>query len=81
MYAPYGLTTDWPTTSPGRFLAYKTTIASIYVQPTIAWAVTPKLQIGGGPVYVHSSAQVHRRMDASTVGEVIPTGQPAPNDT
>ena len=67
-YAPYGLTTDWPTSSPGRFLAYKTTIASIYVQPTIAWAVTPTFQIGGGPVYVHSSAQVHRRIDASTTG-------------
>jgi len=68
VYAPYGLTTDWPTTSPGRYLAYKTTIASIYVQPTIAWAVTPKIQIGGGPVWVHSSAQVHRRIDASTTG-------------
>ena len=68
VYAPYGLTTDWPTTSPGRYLAYKTTIASIYVQPTIAWAVTKNFQVGGGPVYVHSSAQVHRRIDASTTG-------------
>ena len=67
-YAPYGLTTDWPTTSPGRYLAYKTSIASIYVQPTIAFAVTPQFQIGGGPVYVHSSAGVHRRIDASTTG-------------
>jgi long-chain fatty acid transport protein len=68
VYAPYGLTTDWPTNSPGRFIAYKTSIASIYVQPTIAFAVTPKIQIGGGPVYVHSSAQVHRRVDAATTG-------------
>jgi len=68
VYAPYGLTTDWPTTSPGRYLAYKTTIASIYVQPTIAWAPAKWLQVGGGPVYVHSSAQVHRRIDASTTG-------------
>jgi long-chain fatty acid transport protein len=79
-YAPYGLTTDWPTSSPGRFLAYKTTIASLYFQPTVAWAITPKIQIGGGPVYVHSSAQVHRRVDASTVGEVVQTG-PLPTDT
>jgi long-chain fatty acid transport protein len=68
VYAPYGLTTDWPTTSPGRFLAYKTSIASLYFQPTIAFAVTPKIQIGGGPIYVHSTAQVHRRIDASTTG-------------
>ena len=67
VYAPYGLTTDWPTTSPGRFIAYKTSIASIYIQPTIAYAVAKNLQIGGGPVYVHSSAQVHRHIDASSV--------------
>ncbi len=67
-YAPYGLTTDWPVTSPGRYLAYKTTIASIYVQPTIAYALTKAIQIGGGPIFVSSSAQVHQRLDASTVG-------------
>ncbi|HTT67713.1 MAG TPA: outer membrane protein transport protein [Gemmatimonadales bacterium] len=67
VFAPYGLTTDWPVTSPGRYLAYKTTIASIYVQPTVAYAITPRIQIGAGVDYVHSSAQVHRRVDASTL--------------
>ena len=66
-FAPYGLTTDWPVTSPGRYLAYKTTIASIYVQPTVAYAITPRIQIGVGADYVHSSAQVHRRVDAATL--------------
>ena len=68
VYAPYGLTTDWPTDGMGRYLAYKTSIASLYFQPTIAFAVTPKIHIGGGPVYVHSTAGVHRRVDASTTG-------------
>jgi long-chain fatty acid transport protein len=66
-FAPYGLTTDWPVTSPGRFLAYKTSIASIYVQPTVAYSVSPGFQVGLGVDYVHSSAQVHRRVDASTL--------------
>jgi long-chain fatty acid transport protein len=66
-FAPYGLTTDWPTGYPGRYMAYKTTIASIYVQPTVAYAITPGIQIGVGADYVHSSAQVHRRIDASTL--------------
>ena len=70
-FAPYGLTTDWPVTSPGRYLAYKTTIASIYIQPTVAWAITPHIQIGGGPIYVTSSAQVHRRLDASAQTTVV----------
>ncbi len=68
VYAPYGLTTDWPTTSPGRYLAYKTTIASLYFQPTVAFSIVPQVQIGGGPVYVHSTAGVHRRIDAATTG-------------
>ena len=67
VFAPYGLTTDWPITSPGRFLAYKTSIASIYVQPTVAYSVSPRFQVGLGVDYVHSSAQVHRRVDASTL--------------
>ena len=66
-FAPYGLTTDWPTTSPGRYLAYKTTLASIYVQPTIAYAITPTLQLGVGADYVSASAKVYRRLDASAV--------------
>jgi len=73
-FAPYGLTTDWPTTSPGRFLAYKTTIASVYVQPTIAYQLTPRVQVGLGIDYVHSSAQVHRHLDASK----LPAPAPAP---
>ena len=67
VFAPYGLTTDWPVTSPGRYLAYKTSIASIYVQPTAAYQITKQIQIGAGVDYVHSSAQVHRRVDASTL--------------
>jgi long-chain fatty acid transport protein len=66
-FAPYGLTTDWPTGGPGRYLAYKTSIASFYVQPTVAYAITRQLQVGVGVDYVHSSAQVHRRVDASTL--------------
>jgi long-chain fatty acid transport protein len=66
-FAPYGLTTDWPTGFPGRFMAYKTSIASFYIQPTVAYALTPRIQIGVGVDYVHSSAQVHRRIDASTL--------------
>ena len=71
VFAPYGLTTDWPTSSPGRFMAYKTSIATFYVQPTVAVELAPGLQLGAGVDYVHSSAQVHRHIDASQVGERV----------
>jgi long-chain fatty acid transport protein len=71
VFAPYGLTTDWNPSFPGRFLGYKTTLASIYIQPTVAIALLPGLQLGVGADYVHSSAKVHRRLDASAQSETV----------
>ncbi len=69
VFAPYGLTTEWPVDFAGRYLAYKTTLASIYVQPTVAVELTRGVQLGVGVDYVHASAQVHRRLDASAQTE------------
>jgi long-chain fatty acid transport protein len=71
VFAPYGLTTEWDPGFPGRYLAYKTTLASIYVQPTVAFEIVPGLQLGVGADYVHSSAQVHRRLDAAAQSETV----------
>ncbi len=71
VFAPYGLTTEWDPTFAGRYLAYKTTLASIYIQPTVAFELMPGLQLGVGVDYVHSSAQVHRRLDASAQTETV----------
>lgn len=64
-YVPYGLTSQWPGDFPGRFLAEKATIKTFYVQPNIAWQVTPKWAIGGGPIYGHSSVELHQSVDLS----------------
>ncbi len=71
-FAPYGLTTEWPETSPGRFVAYKTTLAAIYVQPTIAYMVSPRLQVGAGLDYVHTTVELRQRVDLSS--QLIPGG-------
>ena len=71
VFAPYGLTTSWDPSFPGRYLAYKTTLASIYVQPTVAFEIIPGLQVGAGVDYVHGSAQVHRTLDASAQTETV----------
>jgi long-chain fatty acid transport protein len=71
VFAPYGLTTSWDPTFLGRYLGYKTTLASLYFQPTVALEVVPGLQLGVGVDYVHSTAQVHRRLDASAQTETV----------
>lgn len=66
VFAPYGLTTEWPDDSPGRFLAYKSTIKSIYLQPTVAYRVSPRLQFGVGVDIVRTAVELHQRVELSS---------------
>jgi long-chain fatty acid transport protein len=77
MFAPYGLTSEWPSTFQGRFMAYKTQLQALYFQPTFAYQVANGFQVGVGVDYVAASAKVHRRVDAST----LPAPSPAPAGT
>jgi long-chain fatty acid transport protein len=73
VFAPYGLGTRWPSDAsfPGRFLGYKTDLKSIYVQPTVGYKITPKLEVGVGVSYIHANVELHQRVDLST--QVVPS--------
>jgi long-chain fatty acid transport protein len=73
VFAPYGLGTKWPTSFIGRFDGYHTSIKSIYIQPTVAYQVTPRLNFGLGVAYITSSLELHQRVDLS---QQTVTGQP-----
>lgn len=64
VFAPYGLTTDWPTASEGRFLGYKSQIRAIYVQPTVA-AKFGVLSVGAGFDVNFVHLQLRQRVDLS----------------
>jgi long-chain fatty acid transport protein len=66
VFAPYGLVSDWPNTSEGRFLGYFSSIKSYYVQPTIAARLNSRVLIGGGVDVTHVSVELRRRVDLST---------------
>jgi long-chain fatty acid transport protein len=66
VFAPYGLATDWPNTSEGRFLGYYSSLKSIYVQPTIALELTDRVFVGAGVAITHTSLQLRRRLDLSS---------------
>lgn len=67
VYAPYGLETKWPIAGfDGRFLGYNTKIKSIYVQPTIGYQIGDWLKVGVGVAYIHSTLELHQRLDLST---------------
>jgi len=72
VYVPYGLTSQWQDDFPGRFVAKKASLKTIYVQPNIAYQLTDNWSIGGGPIYGHSSVELVQAVDLS--GVVTPAG-------
>ncbi len=63
VFAPYGLTTDWPTTSEGRFLGYKSLVQGLYVQPTFAFKLTDKVSVGVGVDITYLNVELKQRVD------------------
>ena len=72
VYAPYGLTSQWPDDFPGRFSAKKASLKTVYVQPNVAYQVNSKWSVGGGPIWGHSDVELVQAIDLSEQ----PTGVP-----
>lgn len=62
-YVPYGLTSQWTDSFPGRFSALKASLATFYVQPNVAYQFSEKWSVGGGPVLGHSSVELIQGVD------------------
>lgn len=62
-FAPYGLTTDWPTRSQGRYLGYKSVIRAIYIQPTLAVKLGEYVRLGAGFDLNLFHVQLRQRVD------------------
>lgn len=65
VFAPYGLTSEWPVTAEGRFLGYKSVVQAVYVQPTLAWKASDRLSIGVGIDLTYVNLQLLQRVDLS----------------
>ncbi|HEY8833160.1 MAG TPA: outer membrane protein transport protein [Gemmatimonadaceae bacterium] len=66
-YVPYGLTSQWTDSFPGRFSAKKASLQTIYVQPNIAFQLNDNWSIGGGPIYGHSSVELIQAIDLAPI--------------
>jgi long-chain fatty acid transport protein len=71
VFAPYGLTTDWPDNSEGRFLGYKSKLQGVYVQPTVAFKLSENLAVGVGVDLTYLNVELRQRVDLS-VQQVMP---------
>jgi len=77
LYVPYGLTSQWTDSFPGRFSAKKASLQTIYVQPNVAYQISPNWSIGGGPIWGHSSVELIQAVDLSAqqTGSGVTFGQ------
>jgi long-chain fatty acid transport protein len=67
VFAPYGLTSDWPTDSEGRFLGYKSSVKGVYFQPTAAFKLSDRVSVGVGIDITYSNVELRRRLDLAPV--------------
>jgi long-chain fatty acid transport protein len=65
VFAPYGLATEWPENSQGRFLGYYSNVKGIYVQPTVAIALGKKLTVGLGADLGYAEVGLKQHVDLS----------------
>lgn len=47
----------------GRFVSYNTALSNTYIQPTLSFAVTPRVSVGAGLDVIRSSIEIHQRVD------------------
>ena len=66
VFAPYGLTTDWPETSQGRYLGYKSVVQGLYIQPTLAVKLNEIVSVGVGVDVTYLNVELNQRLDLST---------------
>jgi long-chain fatty acid transport protein len=78
VFFPYGLGLEWPVCGvdnqgcgnqfEGRYTGYDNSIRTMYVQPTLAYAITPDFAVGVGLDYVRATIDVSQRADAPNLG-------------
>src|SRR5213078_5130843 len=72
LFAPYGLQTRWPLSFDGRFAGYDNILRSVYLQPTVAYQVTPWLSLGAGVDIVFGSVELNQRLDLAAAPVPLP---------
>src|SRR5690349_15732883 len=76
VYVPYGLTSQWTDSFPGRFAAKKASLQTLYVQPNLAYQLTSNWSVGGGPIIGHSTVELVQAIDLSSQVATVVNGNP-----
>ena len=69
VYTPYGNKVEWPDDWQGSHLVNNIDLKTIFIQPTIAYQLTPSTSIGAGPALVLGSVKFNRNLTTSLTDE------------
>ncbi len=71
-YTPYGSSINWTKNWPGAPLNQNVNLRTYTIQPTISWAITPKLSVGVGAMITWGSVDLNKGLvPASTADKAI----------
>ena len=76
VYVPYGLTSQWTDSFPGRFAAKKASLQTLYIQPNVAYQLTSNWSVGAGPIIGHSTVELIQAVDLSSQVARVVNGNP-----
>lgn len=62
LFSNYGVTTDYPDNMDKGLISGKTALATINLNPNIAYRISPQLSIGGGISLVYGTAEFDRHL-------------------
>ncbi len=60
---PFGLRDEYDELGAQRYITTTVSLRAVYTGPYIAWQATPKISIGGGIQYVHTTAELSQRIN------------------
>lgn len=83
VYAPWGLSTDYPQQWAGRYYARKTKLLTLNAAPTLAYRVAPWLSLGAGAQLQYSKGTLSSVIDTGTLGALfsVPGAEPGNQDS
>ncbi len=74
VFTPYGLGTKWADTWVGRAIATETNLQSFYINPTVAYRVSPELSIGVGFDYAIANVTLKRKVPVPVSATMVIEG-------
>jgi long-chain fatty acid transport protein len=60
VYAPFGLSLQWPTNTGFNTLAIEASLTYITVNPVVAWKILPNLSLAAGPTINYSQVKLNQ---------------------